>query len=89
MVLGVGLYHGFGNITYSGLVLYAGITVAAQQLFVIVRGVRASLALARSVSSAAPAGTTSGGAADRAADRAPASGARAAPTDSGSAACSS
>ena len=46
-VVGMGLYYGSGNITYSGFVLYLGITFTAQQVSVIVRGVRASRSLAR------------------------------------------
>ena len=42
--LGMGLYYALGNITYAGFVLYLGITFFAQQVFVIVRGVRAGRA---------------------------------------------
>ena len=44
--LGMGLYYAAGNITYAGFILYLGVTFTAQQVFVIVRGVRASRTLA-------------------------------------------
>lgn len=58
--LGMGLYYGFGNLTYAGFVLYVGVTFAAQQLFVIVRGVRASRSLAGSAGPAASAAADTG-----------------------------
>lgn len=44
--VGMGLYYAAGNITYAGFILYLGVTFTAQQVFVIVRGVRASRTLA-------------------------------------------
>lgn len=44
--LGMGLYYAAGNLTYAGFILYLGVTFTAQQLSVIVRGVRAARVLA-------------------------------------------
>lgn len=54
-VLGMAAYYAFGNITYVGFVLYLGVTFAAQQFSVIVRGVRAARSLAGPAGSAGPA----------------------------------
>jgi hypothetical protein len=62
--LGMGLYYGAGNITYAGFVLYVGVTFAAQQVFVVLRGVRA----ARTLAGPGAAARGRGGAADRSGD---------------------
>lgn len=62
--LGMGLYYAAGNITYAGFVLYLGVTFTAQQVFVVVRGVRAARALAGPGAEARP----GGGAANRSGD---------------------